>query len=211
MWDERYAESDYAYGTAPNDFLREQAGRIPAGPVLCLAEGEGRNAVWLAEQGYDVTAVDQSAVGLAKARRLAAERGVRIETLRSDLAHYQIMPDAWSGIVSIFAHVPPELRRLVHRQVVAGLRPGGVLILEAYTPEQLRFGTGGPPEAALNMALEALHQELAGLDFEIGREIVREVVEGRYHTGEGHVVQIVARRHGDSPRASSVASRTRAA
>jgi SAM-dependent methyltransferase len=197
MWDERYAEDDYAYGTAPNDFLVEQAGCIPEGPVLCLAEGEGRNAVWLAARGHAVTAMDASSVGLEKAHRLAAERGVEIVTCRSDLAHFAIAPNTWMGIVSIFAHVPPDLRRAVHRRVVAGLRPGGVLILEAYTPEQLRFGTGGPPVVELTMDLATLEDELAGLVFEVAREREREVFEGRYHRGRGHVVQIVGRKPAD--------------
>ncbi|EGV18851.1 SAM-dependent methyltransferase [Thiocapsa marina] len=194
MWNERYAEDDFAYGTAPNDFLVEQAGRLPEGQVLCLAEGEGRNAVWLAARGHTVTAMDGSAVGLEKAHRLAAERGVRIETRCSDLAHFEIAPNTWSGIVSIFAHVPPDLRRRVHRRVVGGLRPGGVLILEAYTPEQLRFGTGGPPVVELTMDLATLEDELAGLVFEVARERERDVFEGRYHQGLGHVVQIVGRK-----------------
>ncbi len=194
MWDERYADSDYAYGTAPNDFLVEQADCLPQGPVLCLAEGEGRNAVWLAARGHAVTAMEALSVGLEKARRLAAERGVRIESRCSDLAHFEIAPEAWSGIVSIFAHVPPDLRRAVHRRVVEALRPGGVLILEAYTPEQLRFGTGGPPVAELTMDLATLEDELAGLVFEVASEREREVFEGRYHRGPGHVVQIVGRK-----------------
>jgi 2-polyprenyl-3-methyl-5-hydroxy-6-metoxy-1,4-benzoquinol methylase len=197
MWDERYADSDYAYGTSPNDFLVEQADNLPEGPVLCLAEGEGRNAVWLATRGHPVTAMDASAVGLEKAHRLAAERGVRIETRCSDLADFEIEPNAWSAIVSIFAHVPQDLRRAVHRRVVEGLRPGGVLILEAYTPEQLRFGTGGPPVAEMTMALAALEAELSGLVFEVAREQEREVFEGRYHHGRGHVVQIVGRKPED--------------
>jgi SAM-dependent methyltransferase len=194
MWNERYAEDDYAYGTAPNDFLVEQVDRLQEGPVLCLAEGEGRNAVWLAARGHAVTAMDASSVGLEKARRLAAERGVRIETRCSDLAHFEIAPEAWSGIVSIFAHVPPDLRRAVHRRVVERLRPGGVLILEAYTPEQLRFGTGGPPVVELTMDPATLEDELAGLVFELAHEREREVFEGRYHRGSGHVVQILGRK-----------------
>jgi len=196
MWDERYADPDFAYGTEPNDFLVEQAGLLPQGPILCLAEGEGRNAVWLAQQGHAVTGVDASAVGLDKARRLAAERGVQIETVCSDLAHFHIEPGAWAGIVSIFAHVPRALRRDLHRRVVHGLRPGGVLLLEAYTPEQLRYGTGGPPVAEMTMQIALLEEELAGLEFVMACEREREIVEGKYHTGAGHVVQLVARKPG---------------
>lgn len=194
MWDERYNAPDFVYGTRPNEFLAETAERMPDGPVLCLAEGEGRNAVWLAEQGREVTAVDFSPVGLEKARRLAAERGVTIRCVCADLAHYRIEPATWAGIVAIFAHLPAEVRRCVHRQVVGGLRPGGLFILEAYTPAQLDYGTGGPPVAELTMDLATVEAELDGLEFEIARETEREVVEGRYHTGTGHVVQIAARR-----------------
>ena len=167
---------------------------IPAGPVLCLAEGEGRNAVYLATLGHAVTAVDQSAVGLAKATRLAAVRGVPLATIVANLANFVIEPNAWSGIVSTFVHLPPPLRRDVHSQVVAGLRPGGVFILEAYTPAQLALGTGGPKEAKLCMTLDGLYSELAGLEFVIARECERDVIEGTGHTGRGAVVQVLARR-----------------
>ncbi|MCB0943304.1 MAG: class I SAM-dependent methyltransferase, partial [Mycobacterium sp.] len=142
-WDARYQGDDFVYGTAPNDFLRDQITRLPVGKVLCLAEGEGRNAVFLAERGFTVTAVDMSPVGLEKARRLAEQRGVALDTVVADLADFRLEPGAWDGIVSIFAHMPPAARRHLHHEVVAGLRPGGVFVLEAYRPEQLDYGTGG--------------------------------------------------------------------
>ena len=191
MWDQRYSEPDYAYGTEPNDFLRAMAARLPPGRLLSLGEGEGRNAVWLAEQGYAVTAVDSSAVGLGKARRLASERGVHLETCHADLAEFPIEPEAWDAVVSIFCHLPPALRRQVHRRVVQGLRPGGMLLLEAYTPRQLAFATGGPPLAEMTMDLIGLRTELTGLEFLFAEELEREVHEGRYHTGHGAVVQLL--------------------
>lgn len=194
MWDERYQGDDYVYGTSPNDFLRSQVSRLPMGRILCLAEGEGRNAVFLAGQGFDVTAVDQSSVGLAKARKLAAERGVHITTVVADLADFHIEPDSWDGIVSIFAHMPAQGRRHLHREVVSGLRPGGVFLLEAYRPEQLQYGTGGPPTADMMMDLEALQVELAGLEFEYATDAVRDIHEGELHSGQGAVVDVVARK-----------------
>ena len=193
-WDARYSEPGYAYGTAPNDFLREMAGRIPPGPVLCLAEGEGRNAVFLAEQGHAVTAVDASSVGLAKAATLARARAVGLETVHADLADFAIKEGAWAGIVTVFAHLPPALRARLHAAVVKGLRPGGAYLLEAYTPRQLAFGTGGPPDVSLLMTADALRQELAGLELEICREVERDVVEGRFHSGRAAVVQVLGRR-----------------
>lgn len=195
FWNNRYDTPHFVYGEKPNAFVAEMASQIPAGPVLCLAEGEGRNAVHLATLGHRVMAVDQSEAGLAKARQLAVARGVEIETVVSDLEHFEIKLGAWAGIVSIFAHLPPPLRRRIHAQVVTGLRPGGVFILEAYTPAQLAFDTGGPKNPELLMTLAGLREELAGLELLIGREIEREVIEGDGHTGRGAVVQILARRH----------------
>lgn len=193
-WDERYSEPAFVYGTEPNDFLVSVADRIPPGPVLMLGEGEGRNAAFLAGRGHEVVAVDQSEIGLAKARRLAEERGVRVQTRQADLRDYPIGPGAWAGIVSIFCHLPPAVRVPVHAAVVRGLRPGGVFVLEAYTPRQLGRGTGGPPDPELLPTLDALTAELAGLEFVYARELDREVREGTYHTGPAAVVQLLARR-----------------
>jgi SAM-dependent methyltransferase len=192
MWDERYKTTEYVYGKKPNTFLANVVDEMPKGRTLCIAEGEGRNAVFLAEHGHQVTAVDSSAVGLEKARQLANERGVQIETVVEDLADFDIQADSWDAIVSIFAHVPPDIRKLLHRNVVLGLRPGGMLVLEAYTPEQIELGTGGPPAAELTMNLDLLHQELDGLIFKHAMELQRDVIEGRFHTGKGAVVQVVA-------------------
>lgn len=196
MWDQRYNEEGFAYGTAPNDFLKAEYSRIPkGGRVLCLAEGEGRNAVFLAKQGYSVTAVDQSSVGLHKAESLAIENGVEISTIVSDLADYDLGNEVWDGVVSIAAHVPPLLRKELHSQVVKSLKRNGVFILEAYTERHLEMdGVGGPPpsQKELFMSLAELKVELEGLEFIIGIEVERNISEGKYHQGESAVVQVVA-------------------
>lgn len=194
MWDERYNEEGFAYGTEPNDFLKSECSRIPrGGKVLCLAEGEGRNAVFLAKKGYSVTAVDQSSVGLQKAKKLAFENGVEISTTVADLADYDLGTGAWDGIVSIAAHVPPALRKKIHAQVAHALKVKGVFILEAYTERHLEMkGVGGPPDKTLLMSLDELTVELEGLEFIIAAEVERHVSEGKYHQGESAVVQLVA-------------------
>ena len=191
FWDARYGEPGFTYGTSPNEFLVAAAGYIPRGRVLCLAEGEGRNAVYLAGLGYEVTAVDSSSVGMKKAALLADSRNVAIEAVVADLAEYEIEPNHWDGIVAIFAHLPPALRARVHRAAVKGLRPGGAFVLEAYTPRQLKLGTGGPQSLELLMSLESLRDELRGLDLVVARETEREVNEGQFHRGPGAVVQVV--------------------
>lgn len=193
-WEARYAEAGYAFGTRPNDFLREHVHYLPKGRILCLAEGEGRNAVWLAQRGYDVTAVDLSTRGMQKAARLAADRRVKITTVVADLATFPIRYAAWDGIVSIFAHVPEPIRKRVHSLVLSGLKHGGVFLLEAYRPEQAALTTGGPADDSRLLNLERLKLELGELEWLLAREIERDVIEGRYHTGRSAVVQLIARR-----------------
>jgi SAM-dependent methyltransferase len=200
MWDQRYGEPGFAYGIEPNDFLVEQAERhLPAGgEVLCLAEGEGRNAVFLARRGFVVTGVDASAVGLEKARALAREHGVTIHTVVADLGEYDLGVERWDGIVSIWCHTPAPLREKIHRASVRALKPGGAFLLEAYTPAQLEYRTGGPPSAEMMMTLEAVREELSGLDLVVAEEKIREVHEGKYHEGTSAVLQVI----GKKPRAS---------
>lgn len=193
-WDERYRGEEYVYGTEPNDFLRSLADRLPAGRTLCIGEGEGRNAAFLAGLGHEVTALDASSVGLAKAARLAGSRGLSVATVHADLADYAFEPAAWDLVVSIFCHTPPALRRRVHAGIVGALRPGGMFLLEAYRPEQLGYATGGPPTAELMMTLADLRGELAGLEIVHGAELEREVREGRLHRGMAAVVQVLALR-----------------
>lgn len=195
MWDERYAQDGFAYGTAPNDFLAQSLALLPKdGPILSLAEGEGRNAVAMALAGCDVLGVDQSEVGLAKARALAASRGVSIRTQVADLASFEVEPGQWAGVVSIFCHLPPQLRAPLYAACVKGLRSGGVLVLEAYTPAQLALKTGGPPQLELLPSLAQLQLELDGLEWIVAQEVQRELHEGQYHQGLSAVAQLIGRK-----------------
>jgi SAM-dependent methyltransferase len=193
-WEQRFGADGYLYGTEPNEFLREHLGSLPRGRVLCVAEGEGRNAVFLARQGFEVSSIDLTEAGVAKTRRLATQRGVNVDAVTGDLATADLGIQSWNGIVSIFAHLPPAIRRDLHRRVVDALAPDGVFLLEAYTPNQIGRGTGGPPVAELAMTLADLRRELDGLEFAHAVEIERQVVEGEGHTGIGSVVQVIARR-----------------
>jgi 2-polyprenyl-3-methyl-5-hydroxy-6-metoxy-1,4-benzoquinol methylase len=194
MWDERYSSDHYLYGTEPNQFLQQNVSRLEGKKILCLAEGEGRNAVWLARQGYQVSAVDASAVGQQKALKLAQQHKVGLHYEVRDLACFDLGVEQWDGIVSIFCHLPPALRKSVHQRIVHALKPGGVLLLEAYTPRQLQLGTGGPQDAAMMMDAATLEAELPGLRFDHLAEVKRNIVEGTGHTGCGAVVQVIATR-----------------
>jgi SAM-dependent methyltransferase len=194
MWDTRYSEAGYAYGQDPNEFLKASANHIPMGNVLCLGAGEGRNAVYLARQGINVTAVDISEKGLAKARLLAKEHSVRINTIQSDISEFKINKNHWHGIISIFFHTSPALRKTIHSNVVAGLVPGGFFILEGYSQEQLEYKTGGPPVPELLFDLDELQAELNDLEFLVNQQIIRKVVEGKYHTGKASVIQIIGKK-----------------
>jgi SAM-dependent methyltransferase len=195
-WNQRYSQSGFAYGTEPNDFLGSVVEKIPKGRVLSLGEGEGRNAVYLASLGYNVTAVDSSDVGLAKARQLAADRGVTLTTIAADLAEFQIESESWDGIISIFCHLPTAVRMPLHRRVTSGLKLGGAFVLEAYAPKQLLLGTGGPRDVDRLLTLAILDQELSGLRLVHALEMERDVQEGKYHTGLSSVVQIIGIRSG---------------
>lgn len=192
VWDKKYSATEYVYGTEPNDFLRERFAEIPMGPVLCLADGEGRNSVFLAQQGYDVTAIDQSIEGIKKGQRLAADRGVSVKAICGDLADFDFGQEKWAGIVSIFCHLPSPFRQSVHAKAVKGLKPGGVFLLEAYRPEQLQNDTGGPPIERLLIRKQDLQGELSPLHFKYLADVDREIIEGKGHRGLGAVVQAIA-------------------
>ncbi|MBI1947902.1 MAG: class I SAM-dependent methyltransferase [Deltaproteobacteria bacterium] len=194
FWNTRYAAPGFAYGEAPNDFLVEVADRIPAGPVLCLAEGEGRNAVFLAKRGHAVTAVDLSSVGLGKAKASAERAGVALTTVVANLASWPMPERAFAGVISIWAHLPTPERAALHARVARALVPGGVFVLEAYRPGQEQRGTGGPPNVELLMRAQELREELTGLEVVIAREVTRAIHEGQYHQGDSDVVQVLARR-----------------
>lgn len=195
FWDERYGGEKFFYGTEANQFLVSQVGHFtPGGRLLCLGEGEGRNAVFLAGQGFEVTALDACATGLKKAEQLASQRGVKIQTLVADLNDFDPGDQCWDGILSIWCHLPSALRKRVHASCARALKPGGLFLLEAYRPAQLEMGTGGPKDVDMLPTLESLRQDFPSLQALLAQELEREVLEGAGHTGASAVVQWVARR-----------------
>lgn len=194
MWDEEFNCSEYVYGTEANDFLKSHINALPKGRILCLAEGEGRNAVFLAKQGYQVTAVDYSQVGLDKAQALAKKNNVQIECICESLETYDLGEKEWDGIVSIACHFPSAIRQPLYKKVMRGLKNGGVFLIEGYTPDQLKYKTGGPSLADMMTHKETLIEELPDLTFSYLNEFIRDVQEGINHAGTSAVVQGIASR-----------------
>lgn len=196
MWNDVYSCDDYYYGTEPNDFLVEHVGKLK-GRILSLAEGEGRNAVFMAERGLDVLAVDGSEVGLRKTQELAGCRNVQVDILLTDLNDFVPPANSVDGVLSVFAHLPSASRRALHQRCEQALKPGGIFMLEGYSQVQLSRTTGGPKNPDMLFSLEELLKDFSDSEMLLGQEIDREVLEGRGHTGMASVVQLIMRKRAD--------------
>jgi len=196
FWDARYATDDYIFGTAPNLFLASQAALIQPGMrALAIADGEGRNGVWLAEQGAQVHAIDFSAAALEKARKLAAARGVTLEIEQADVLDWHWPEAAYDLVAAIFIQFapPPERDRIIEG-ICRSLKPGGVLILQGYTPKQVEFGTGGPPNAANLYTAALLREWFDGWDILHLAEHESIISEGTHHHGMSALIDLVAKK-----------------
>ena len=195
MWDERFAKAEPVYGEEPNAYLRLQAARVaPGARVLVPGDGYGRNGVWLAKQGYDVHTVDVSPVGVERARAAAAKAGVTMRIEQADAAAWSWPVGKYDAAFSIFFHMPSAMREEVHAKMLAALRPGGLLVLQAFSPGQLKFTSGGPKQVELLYTAEQLEKDFAGSEIVELQEAVVELEEGRMHSGTGAVVQGVFRK-----------------
>lgn len=194
FWNERYAQAQYAYGLEPNDFLKSQD--FGSGiKVLCLAEGEGRNGVYLAKLGNEVTCIDYSEAGLEKTQQLAVKNEVIVSCVCADLGQMNLQAESWDLIVGIFAHFPSNIKKHIWPQIYKALKPNGQLLIEVYDQEQLRFGTGGPQQADILYSKEELQALLIGDYSSIHIEkVYREVHEGTYHNGASATLQVIAKK-----------------
>ena len=194
-WETRYAAGGYLFGTEPNAFLKAQAHRLPAsGTALSVADGEGRNGVWLAEQGLDVLATDFSPIALAKASALAQQRGVKLRTEVADLLTWHWPQSAFDVIAAIFTHFAGAERDTFFAGLKSALKPGGLLLLQAYRPEQLGYRTGGPPEAERTYTraiLEGAFGDFSELEI---REHDSVISEGTAHVGMSALIDLVGKK-----------------
>jgi SAM-dependent methyltransferase len=194
LWDDRYSKQENAYGRQPNDFLMECLSSIPKGNALSLGEGQGRNAIYLAKSGFNVTAVDSSNVAANQAMQFAKEEQVNIKYTQMNLSSYVIKTAYWQLIISIYCHMPSQIRQPIHQKVVDGLSKGGYFLLESFSPEQIHNQTGGPKNPDMLPSLDTLKAELPGLTFITARQVERDVKEGLHHSGLASVIQILAQK-----------------
>lgn len=196
MWNSRYRAPEYIFGTEPNGYLRRHAGLLqPGQAVLCVADGEGRNGVWLARRGLRVEAFDISDVGVDKARALARAAGVDVSFGISDCDRWPWRAAAYDGVVAIFVQfADPAMRERLFASMVESLKPGGILILLGYTPQQLVYKTGGPPHASHLYTADLLRAAFPQLDIIELREYEENLVEGVQHAGRSALIGMVARK-----------------
>lgn len=197
FWNQKYQRSDYFYGEQPNEFLTSQIYRLPENArILVVGDGEGRNGVWLAHRGYDVTTVDFSESGCEKSRQLAERHGVDLDVQCANLLEWDWPKETYDAVVSIFLHFTPEQRPVVHRHIERSLVDDGLLIIELFHPRQLHFNSGGPKDEAMLMTAEMLEHDFPALDWLILAEGKVLLDEGPGHRGPGYVTHGVGRRHG---------------
>jgi len=199
-WDARYGDDEYLFGMEPSRFLVEHRRLLP-GPrarVLCIADGEGRNGTWLAEQGLAVTAFDVSVRAHRKALALDRARGVRVRRHVSSLADWRFGEAAWDAVVaSMVQFAPPALRTWMFERIRTCLRPGGLAFVHGYTPKQVEYATGGPPQADQMYTADMLAEAFAGWEVLTLREYELDLAEGTGHAGRSALIDLVARRPGD--------------
>ena len=195
MWDERFSQEQPAYGEAPNSFLQAQASRLKPGmKVFVPGDGYGRNGIWLAKQGLQVHSVDLSPVGVERARKAAQAAGVQMTIDIGDLSTWSWAAGKFDAVVSIFLHLPPGVRAKIHGSMLHALKPGGIVILEAFTPAQLQHSSGGPKQVDLLYTAELLRQDFADAEAVLLEEKEIQLDEGHMHRGPASVVHGIFRK-----------------
>ena len=195
-WNKRFAGEGYVFGTEPNAYLREHAAQWrPGSRLLCVADGEGRNSVWLAAQGMLVDAFDISEVGVAKARKLAAANGVSVEYTVADCDSWPWPTDTYDGVAAIFVQfADPTMRERLFANILRSLKVGGILVLQGYSPKQLEYKTGGPSLLSHLYTEEMLRTAFAATDILELRAYDTDLTEGTRHRGRSALIGMVARR-----------------
>ena len=190
-WDKRFSRKEYFYGTEPNEFFKTEIDKLEPGKALFLGEGEGRNSVYAATLGWKVDAVDYSMVGKQKAIALAKQKNTEINYTVTDLKDFTPLQNYYDLVVIIFLHLPEELRKEVHAKAIDALKSGGRILLEVFDKEQLKYGTGGPPNIDLLYSLEDVYTDFQNLDIEKFSKEIIDLNESSRHRGKACVIRYV--------------------
>ncbi|MEN9738974.1 MAG: hypothetical protein RLZZ318_1008 [Bacteroidota bacterium] len=194
FWNERYQTSDYAYGTAPNDFVKAQLNQLPKGKLLFCCEGEGRNAVYAASLGHEVYAFDQSREGQTKALHLAKAFNTQIHFDVADASLINYPDQSYDAIFLIYAHLPAEVRTILHHKTITWLKPNGSIILEAFQPNQLGKASGGPKQIEMLYSSEQLNQDFKGIKTLHNQYHKTTLNEGSFHIGEADIIRFIGKK-----------------
>ena len=192
FWNDRYSAEDFVYGKEPNEFFKSEIDKLPAGNLLLPSEGEGRNAVYAAKLSWTVDAFDQSEKGKEKCEALAKENNVTVNYTIADAVEIQLEEDKYDMIAFIFAHYPSSIRKQVHQKCIKALKPGGLLLLEAFNPLQLNNQSGGPKDIDMLYTAELLKSDFGDLNVRLLEELSTVLSEGKHHSGKGDVVRMLA-------------------
>ncbi|MED1116906.1 class I SAM-dependent methyltransferase [Bacillus paramycoides] len=195
FWDDRFKSDEYFYGEEPNTFIQEQAFRLANhNKVIAFAEGEGRNAVFLTRQGHEVIAIDYSEGGLEKTKKLAVKHNVKVHTKKIDLLADSLPANEFDAAIMVFGHFHTDNQRMILNKMIHTIKPGGLIMIEVYSKQQLNYGTGGPKD------IDMLYDPIDILTWCEGQEVIhffngeQERIEGKGHTGLAHVIQVVIRK-----------------
>ena len=199
-WNQRYAAPEFAYGTEPNEFFREQLSKLKPGNLLLPAEGEGRNAVFAARMGWTVSAFDISSEGKKKAEQLATANGVSINYQVGELDSLDYAPGQFDALALIYAHFPAPVKAAMHRALGPLLRPGGTIIFEAFSKSHLDYMArneqlGGPKDLASLFSIAEIRQDFPGYEILQLEEVEVNLDEGEFHKGTGSVIRFVGKKH----------------
>jgi len=194
FWNEKYSAAESLYGTEPLPFLRESLSHLkPGGRVLLPADGEGRNGVYLATEGFDVHTFDGSEVAVQKSRQDAADRGVIIHATVSSVADFGFPTEEFDGVISSYFHLQPYFPQL-HQKYISCLKPGGVFLLEGFSKDQMNYDSGGPREKDMLFTQEGLREDFKDFDILMMEEKVEMLNSGTRHKGEGSVIRMIAKK-----------------
>ena len=194
FWNDRYAETEFAYGTLPNEYLKAELEKLPTGKILFVCEGEGRNAVYAAKQNWNVEAFDLSQEGKRKANLLAEQNNVTINYQIADAATIEYPENSYDVIALIYAHFSETIRKSIHQKIVSWLKPNGLVVMEAFNSNQLSNSSGGPKELSMLYTIEMLKNDFQYLEVQLISNEVIKLSEGKYHLGKADVIRFLGRK-----------------